>query len=227
MRDITPFNWHASSGWIVLSGSADALSEVRARALSRCDASGAIAYISFAGDMGDALMDDMAELGATSGYLVDLDEHDSNEIYERLSGAAMIVVEADVPSDGLARLLRQTAIHAMKDALNRGGLILLEAAAAATAGDYLVESSTKISAGLGLVQNTLVAAEPHDTVDNESLRSLRLQMPDTTFIGLAPGSALVLGPEGAIETWGERQVSISLGNLAGASVDIERDWAIE
>ncbi len=225
MREIPPFSWQATNGWIVLSGRVDSLSEIRARALSRCDASGAIAYISLAEDLGDALMDDMAELGATTGYLVDLEEADNNEVYERLSSAAMIVIEAERPYEDLLPLLRGTALHAMKEALNRGSLILLEAAAAATAGQYILDSAGEIAAGLGLLQNALIVANTLAIDDSSLLTSVRLQMADTTFVGLPPGSALALGPEGAIETWGERQVSISLGNLAGSSVEIERYWA--
>jgi len=62
-----PFTWIDSNGWLILSGPPDALSELRAQALSRYDGSGAIAYISMADDLGDALMDDMAELGAATG----------------------------------------------------------------------------------------------------------------------------------------------------------------
>ena len=79
----------------------DALGEIRARALSRYDGSSDIAYISLAADLGDALMDDMAELGAPSGYLVDMDDGDNNEIYERLSAAGMIVIEADRNAEAL------------------------------------------------------------------------------------------------------------------------------
>lgn len=227
MRQMMPFNWQSAIGWIVLSGNVDSLSEIRARSLGRCDAGGAIAYISLADDLGDGLMDDMAELGATSGYLVDLDEQDNNEVYERLSDAAMIVVEGCGAGGRLLRLLRHTALHAMEEALNRGGLVLLEGEAAAIAGDYVLNSAGEISAGLGLVQNALVAADTISIAENATLRSARLHLPDTTFVGLAPGSALVLGPENQIETWGEGQVAINLGDITRASAEDERDRAIE
>ena len=221
MRETAPFSWQAANGWLVLSGSADSLGEIRARALSRCDASGAIAYISFADDLGDALMDDMAELGAASGYLVALEAGDNNEIYERLNSAAMIVIEAGGAGGELCRLIRRTAIHAMKDAFHRGSLILLEGAAAACAGEFMLDAAGQTAAGLGFVQNALIAADTLSVSENAMLRAARLQMPDAAFIGLAPGAALALGPDRAIETWGERQVSISLGNLALATAQYE------
>ena len=214
MRAAPPFSWLATPGWIILSGSADALGEIRARALSRCDASGDIAYISLAPDRGDALMDDLAELGAASGYLVDLDEADSNEVYERLSNAAMIVIEAPASCPGLLPLLRITAAHAMKEALQRGALILLEGAAAAALGEFALEAGGALAAGLGYVQNTLICAQSAEADEQASLMELRRDMPEATFVTLPGGAALALGPGGAIETWGERQVSISLGSLA-------------
>ena len=227
MTEVAPFSWQETAGWLVLSGRSDALGEIRARALSRCDASGAIAYISLAPDSGDALMDDLAELGAASGYLVDLEDSDNNEVYERLSSAAMIVVEAPDPGEHLLRLLRRTAVHALKEAMNGGALVLLEGPAAATAGEYAIDCAGHVGAGLGLVQGAVIAAEAVGYADNGRLPSARFHMPETTFIGLAPGAALALGPAGAIETWGQGRVSISLGNLAQTAATPDRNWAIE
>ncbi len=227
MTEVAPFSWLESAGWLVLSGRSDALSEIRAQALSRCDASGAIAYVSLAPDCGDALMDDLAELGAASGYLVDLEDSDNNEVYERLSSAAMIVVEAPDPGEHLLRLLRRTAVHALKDAMNRGALVLLEGQAAATAGEYAIDCAGQVGAGLGLVRGAAIAAEADGFAEDGRQPIARFHMPETTFIRLAPGAALALGPGGAIETWGHGRVSISLGNLAQTAVTPDRDWAIE
>ena len=208
MSDLAPLKWLPSNGWIVLSGRADPLSEIRAQALNRHNPSGAIAYISLADDLGDALMDDMAELGAASGYLVDLEEQDNNEIYERLSAAAMIVIDAAEQGDRLVRLLRRTAIHALKEALNSGALLFLEGAAAALAGEFILTADDRIESGLNLLQNALVATDS----SGDALLAARDELPDAIFLGLATGSALVLGPAGQIETWGEAQVSISLAD---------------
>lgn len=218
MADLAPLKWLPSNGWIVLSGRADPLSEIRAQALSRHNAGGAIAYISLADDLADELMDDMAELGAASGYLVDLEEQDNNEIYERLSGAAMIVVDAAEQSGRLLQLLRRTAIHALKEALNRGALLFFEGAAAALTGEFVLAADDRIGSGLNLLQNALVATD----VSSDSLRAARHELPDAVFLGLATGAALVLGPEGQIETWGEAQVAISLADPTRANPALGR-----
>ena len=77
------------------------------------------------------------------------------------------------------------------------------------------------------MRNALITSDTLAIGEDELLRSVRLQLPDKIFLGLGPGSALVLGPDGRIETWGEAQVSISLSDLATDAVDVERDWALE
>ena len=212
MESAIPIRWHASNGWIVLSGSADRLSDIRASALSRYHADGAIAYISFLDDLGDALMDDMAELGAPTGYLVDLDETDNNAIYERITGAGMIVIEANQADERLIRQMSGTALHAMKEVLSRGAVILFEGAAAALAGEHVRTTDGNISKGLSLVENVMFAPDVSSIAEDEAARSAHDELPDAIIIGLAPGSALVLGPEQQIETWGKQQVTLFLGN---------------
>ena len=214
MFDAVPFSWLESRGWLVLSGSADPLSEIRARALSRYNTVDAIAYIILADDMGDALMDDMAELGAPTGYLVDLEDEDNNEIYERLSNAGMIVVESDGNAERLMRLMTQTVTHAMKTALDYGALILFEGAAASIVGEHTLASNGALAAGLKFVRNVLVAPDISSILEHDAVSTARRMLPDVVCIGLPPGAALVLGPDQQIETWGERDVTISLGDPA-------------
>ena len=205
-----PFTWLDSNGWLILSGLPDALSEIRAQALSRYDGSGAIAYISMADDLGDALMDDMAELGAATGYLVDLDAGDNNEIYERLTGAGMIVIEAARNTETLEGLMTQTVLSALKAALERGALILLEGAAASLAGEHRLSAKRGLTSGMSFVGNALITM----SATGESMPSIHHELPEVSLIGLAPASALALGPGQRIETWGDAEVTISLPDPA-------------
>ncbi len=197
-----PFSWLDCNGWIVLSGYPDALSEIRARALNRYDGAGAIAYISLASDRGDALMDDMAELGAPAGYLVDLEASDNNEVYERLAAAGMIVIEAAPYADALGSLTTQTVSSALKVALERGALILFEGGAAAIAGEA--------GGGLNFVRNALITAPVDAFAEPELPRRNGREPKLGVVMALARGSALALGPAGRIETWGDGEVTISL-----------------
>ena len=212
MLDGLPIRWLESYGWLVLSGGADPQSEIRALALSRCDAAGAVAYVSLAEDNGDALMDDFAELGAPSGYLVDLEDQDNNEIHERLSGAGMIVVEAGADIHRLKRLMTQTVTHAMKGALQDGALVLFEGLAATLAGSYYLDSSGMVASALKIVEDVYIAVEVDSFLETEAAKLIFEREPDAVGIAVDRGSALVLGPEGHIETWGDKQITISLGD---------------
>ena len=214
MSTATPFSWLDTNGWLVLSGKPDALGEIRARALSRYDGSSAIAYISLAADLGDALMDDMAELGAPAGYLVDLAENDNNDIYERLSAAGMIVIEADRHAEALGRLISQTVISALKSALDRGALILFEGAAVSIAGERRLNAQGEWTAGLNFIQNALIWPSADCDEEDALLRAEHGAPLDMPVMALARGAALALGPDRQIETWGEGEVTISLRDPA-------------
>ncbi len=227
MPEGLPLSWVESSGWIVLSGSVDPRSENRALALSRQFVDGPIAYISFSDDMGDALMDDMLELGAPAGYLVDWDERDNNEIYERLSPAGMVVISADSASAGLGQIVSHTVAHALKEALRRGAVILFEGAAAAAAGEYRLAEDGGIASGLKLVGNALILPSVCSIAESASASAARGKLPEAIFIALEAGGALTLGPERHIETWGDGRVTIGLGDPLNAPLLDERHIAAE
>ena len=210
MGDGLPLRWLDGAGWIVLSGAPDSVGEIRSLALSRCDASGAIAYISLADDMGDALMDDMAELGAGAGYLVDLEDEDNNAIHERLAGAAMIVIESGDDLERLRRLMTGTVTHAIREALAEGALTLFEGAAASLAGAWIVAGGGKARRGVKLVENAIIVADANRFDDSIIVERLLSSGDAALGISIERGAALVLGPGGRIETWGEAQITFRL-----------------
>ena len=215
MRGGLPIHWLESNGWLVLSGSADFHSDIRALSLSRCDAAGAVAYISLACDAGDSLMDDMVELGAPAGYLVDLEDEDNNAIHERLSAAGMIVVESGDDIVRLKKLITQTVLHTVKGALKDGGLVLFEGLAATLAGAFYLDGRGELVPGLKLVDNAFIATDA-DRAQWEDVRdSVYFKNQEAVGIAIESGAALVLGPDGLIETWGEKQVTFSLGDPSG------------
>lgn len=214
MSTAAPFTWLDSNGWLVLSGMPDALGEIRAQALSRCAGASDIAYISLAADLGDALIDDMAELGAPSGYLVELDHSDNNEVYERLSAAGMIVIQADRNAEELEALISQTVVSALKAALERGALILFEGAAVSIAAQRRLNAKGEWTAGLNFIQNALISPSAACDADGAWRRPEYDALPDVPVMTFAPGAALALGPARQIETWGDGEVTISLRDPA-------------
>ena len=212
-----PIRWPETNGWLVLSAEADALSDIRSLALARCNAGGAIAYISFAADRGDALIEDLAELGAPAGYLVDLEDSDNNAIHERLSSAGMVVIEGGSDIDRMKRLMTHTVIHALKEALEYGALALMEGLASTLTGSILVDGKGEIGAGLKIVDNAAILTEVGSIAESEAAQRILLTQPEMVCIAIERGAALALGPQGQMETWGESAVTFSLGALTNAA----------
>ncbi|MFN8448489.1 MAG: hypothetical protein U0521_07830 [Anaerolineae bacterium] len=108
----TVLQWLDGRGWLVLSGGGS--DEICAQALGRVAADG-VACVSPSGDP-DALLDDIADLGAPSGYLVDVFGEDDQTLRDKLAQAGMIVVVAgasgvDVRGRCAARRWRASRRH--------------------------------------------------------------------------------------------------------------------
>lgn len=211
MTGQAPFGWRDGEGWLILSGGAHPLSEIRALALSRCNPFADVACIAQTDSIGDALLDDLAELGAPSGYHIDLAEQDNNELYERITSAGMIVIAAQC-ADSLRRALRQTAVHALKQALSGGVLILCEGAAAGLFGEQRWSAPDGLTRGLNFVQGAVILPAGAESSDQVA-QVVRSERPEVAAIRLARGSALALGPGGQLETWGDHDITIRLGAL--------------
>lgn len=217
MREGFPIRWLDAAGWLVLSGSADPLSEIRARALSRFHGDGAIAYLSLADDLGDALMDDMAELGAPAGYFVDVQDSDNNVIYEQIVRAGMVVIEPGRGTQSLQGILLPTVAQALKEAHRRGALLLFEGAAATLAGEYAVGANGRIRSGMQFVREAYIGADVRSPLASQAAQKVHQAQPAAVFIAIDRAAALVLGPQGHIETWGEGGLTVSLGTAAHVS----------
>ena len=63
------FNWRDGRGWLIFAGGWD--DDIRALALARDAADGGVACVALSGDS-DELLDDISDLGAPSGFIVDL-----------------------------------------------------------------------------------------------------------------------------------------------------------
>ena len=211
MTGLAPFSWRSGEGWLVLSGGAHPMSEIRAMALSRCNSGADIACITQADEVGDAVMDDLAELGAPTGYHIDLAEPDNNLIYEQITSAGLIVIAAHC-ADSLRSALRQTAVHALKHAFSSGTLLLCEGAAASLFGEQRWSAADGVMRGLNFVSGAVIVPAGADSGDHVA-RLVQNALPELAVIGLASGSALALGPGGQLETWGSHDVTVRLGAL--------------
>lgn len=203
--------WIAGHGWLIFSGGNSAGSPIRAQTLTRANADGHIVYVSFADDGGDELMDDMEDLGAPSGYAVDIAYEDADSVREQLRDAAVIVFEIGTSLDALYRALVGDMAHVIQSAYENGAVVMFEGLAANVCGRWVVLDNGAIANGLNWVVNAFIEAESTSAGESRAVQAVLAAQADAVAINIGVGSALALGPQNAIELWGERQVTISLG----------------
>lgn len=204
--------WKTGLGWLVFSGGHTASSPIRAEALGRAKAAGHVAYISFAADEGDALMDDMEDLGAPSGFLIDLLDPDGAQVTEDLSRASVIVIESGIDLDPMLNGFPQSAIDGLEQALNNGCIILVEGVGINLFGRWIMTDGGDLVDGLDWVENGFL--EPGNPGEQASyaIQSILGQLPQAIAIAVNPGSALALGYGSNVQVWGQKEVTITLGS---------------
>lgn len=210
------FRWLDGRGWLVLSGAGSPssevdLSEIRAKALGRAAADGAAAVVYLGEASGaDALLDDIEDLGAPSGYLVDIVTEDDETIRNRLSEAGVIVVSGASSSAAARAVLLGAAEDGIRAAYENGAIILVEGAASGAFGAYMLDRDGTVSAGLGWLMDALILPSLA-SIGQAALPVLNVH-PEAVGVGIGNGAALALGGDGEVEIWGARRVSVALGS---------------
>lgn len=207
-------HWRDGRGWLVLSGGDT--SEVRAQAIGRAAADGGVAYLSLGnhGGWGEAALADMDDLGAPPGYLVDALTEDDQTLIARLTEAAIIVIE-NAPDAGEARsALLGAADEGMQAAFANGALILAEGSAAMALGAWVI-AGDRILPGLEWLAGALVVPGVTAVAQSRPAQAVLNALPGAIAVGLDVESALALGPDGEVEPWGQRQVTVALGREFG------------
>ncbi|MBC8170815.1 MAG: hypothetical protein H7X77_04065 [Anaerolineae bacterium] len=211
MAIIDILHWTASAGWIVLSGGADAGGEIRSMALRRIKAHGGVAYLGFNEASADATLEDMEDLGAPTGYLVNIVTEDDESIQDQLVSASMIVIDDSVTADEWRGSLPGAAVEGMREALEHSAVILAEGTGAMALGGYILSDEGQFTEGLSWLQKAFILPGVASPTDSEMARRLLEADPKAIVVSIGIGSALALGADGQIEVWGERQVAIALG----------------
>lgn len=211
-EEATPILKYLSGrGWLVFSGGNTAGSPLRAKAIARAGAYGATVYISLAEDDGDALLDDMEDLGARTGFFVDPRYDSPEEIAEQMEMASLVVVEVGSSLDALHSALRGAAVEGLKTAYQRGAVLLFEGLASNLFGRWIVSDEGALLDGFDWVQNAFIEPQSLGAEDSRAVRAVLSEMADAVAINIDAGSALALGANGQVELWGEGNVTISLG----------------
>jgi hypothetical protein len=204
-------HWIEGSGWLVFSGGASEGSDVRSEALARAPSDGVAVYLSLADDRGDALMDDMEDLGAPTGYLVDLHHDDPAFVIRQLEEASIVVLEVGTSLDQLLTALRDPLVAALKAAFERGVVLLIEGLAINAFGRWMMSDSGEVLDGLNWVHDVFLEPSVVSASESRAVKDVLLAYPQAIAVEIGAGSALAVGADGRLEVWGERQVTISLG----------------
>lgn len=204
------FRWRDGRGWLVFAGGADSTGTIRGRTLGKAAADGAVACVALSRDPAapDHLLDDMEDLGAPSGYLVDVESEDDATLRDRLGEAGVIVITSDAyDAEGVRSILTGAALDGIATAYANGAIVLLEGPAAAAFGAYVLRDD-QIGAGFGWLADVLVLP----LLSPDEISGLLTTQPNAFALQLGVGSALALGPDGEIELWGRRQnIIVTLG----------------
>jgi hypothetical protein len=211
------FQWLEGRGWLVLSGGADPGGELRGQALARSAADGGVACMALSGDptAADQLLDDVTDLGAPSGYIVDVATEDDETVRSKLAEAGVIILATDGTAEDVRSALLGAAISGIQTAYENGAVVLVEGACAMAFGGFIVREAAGLGAGLGWLQEALVLPEVESAA--VAAKPLLAEQPSSVAVGIGVGSALALGPDGQVETWGRRQVTVALGTQYGGS----------
>ncbi len=214
MPQVNIFRWRPGSGWLVLSGGGSWDSEdvvsIEASMLGHTLSQGPLAYIWAASDAdtADRHMDALRELGARTGYLVDILSEPEDVLYDQLNEAGVIIVGDGPRQDELAGALSGPVQRAIEEAYSRGATVYAVGRAAEHFGAYIVENEG-VFKGANWLSNALVV--PGYTTDQaEWTARVIAQLPGAYGLGLGVGAALAFGPHGEVESWGSRAVTVAL-----------------
>lgn len=201
--------WIDGRGWLILSASID--DEIRALALARASADGGVAYVSMGGAAAEKALVDMEDLGASSGYLVDVLAEDDITIRQKLSEAGVIVIAAGDSVTDVRDGLMGAAISGILDAFLNGALVLAEGVSASVFGAWVMLDEMNITSGLDWLESALIMPGVTSVRDADDVQTFLNSQSSAIAVGIGPASALALGPDGEVETWGNKQVTVALG----------------
>jgi hypothetical protein len=202
--------WPDGLGWLILSGGeSDTSSPLRAQALARAASGGAL-YISLADDEGEALQEDLEDLGAPAGYILDLSE-EPEELLKQMNEVAIIVVEGGESLDAAYDALAGVPLEGLRKAYEQGTVIVLEGMAVNLLGKWAMTDEGEILDGIDWVTNAFLEPGVSTVEDSPAIQAILNEHDEAVGVAIGLGSALALGGSGALEAWGEEQVVVALG----------------
>jgi hypothetical protein len=204
--------WIAGAGWLIFSGGEADGSPLRAQALTRVAADGQVIYISLAADEGEALQEDLEDLGASAGYILDVRHESAADSLEQLTSACLVVIESGENVNALYAALQGAPLQGIQAAYERGAVILIEGLAANLFGKWVLSDEGEVLEGLDWIKSAFLEPGVTAAGGSRAVQAILRDHPQAIAVEIGDGSALVFGGAGEIEIWGAQQVTISLGS---------------
>jgi len=214
MPQTSVFRWLNGRGWLVLSGRLDALANdiggIRSLLLARSSADGGVVCVTLSGDSNRAedLLEDLLDVGASSGYVVDVVSEDDTTITKQLADAGIIVIDSAPDAETARSLLVGAPMEGIQTAYTNGAMILIEGYSISAFGTWILKNDGTVAYGSEWLEGAAVLVTSRVTEDG---RSIFAKEPDAIVVGINEGSALALGPDGEVEIWGIGEVAVGFG----------------
>ncbi|HYO88238.1 MAG TPA: hypothetical protein VER79_06285 [Candidatus Limnocylindrales bacterium] len=210
MPSFSVFRWREGRGWLILAGGSQ--EGTRAQVLSRASADGAVVVLALPGGEAEWVLEDLEDMGAPAGYLVDTVMESDDELRFRIGEAGVVVLSAVGDPVAVRSAVAGAALDGIAQAFANGGIVLAEGAAAQAFGAWLL-SEGAVPDGFGWLDNLVIDIGP-PPVGGEAVAVLEMY-PEGVALALADDAAVAFGPDGQVELWGSRRVAVTLGAAYG------------
>ena len=227
MPQTTVFRWLDGRGWLVFSGRIHDddgdVGDIRSLVLARASADGGVACVSLSGDPNRAenLLHDLEDVGAPSGYLIDVFSEDDETIQKQLSQAGVVVIDSATDAESARSALIGAPIDGIQEAYANGAMVLVEGYSMAAFGAWLVKNNGSLANGSEWLEGaSLFTSASNIAAQAQSIFELE---PGAVAVGINHGSALALGPDGEVQIWGRGQVGVAMGTNYDASNAVADD----
>jgi cyanophycinase len=223
-----PLHWRTGAGWLLVAGGGawqkGETDAIDAAALGWASPDQPIAILPTGGGStaeGEALLEYYADLGGPNGYIVPIFDAASarqEENCQLLREAGLIYISDGPDVLRLVRTLRESpALYALAYAFDIGAVVVGTGIGAAAMGAWVASDASVDTTGVGAepglewLPGTIV--EPHfrGTKTAVELRRLLQAQPNCLGLGIPKGTALALGPEGQVETVGDGEITVVIG----------------
>lgn len=204
MPEASIFRWLDGNGWLMFSGGPD--DDVRAVAIHRAAADGAVAVLHLGGE-GEALLFDLQDLGAPAGYVVDPVADNDPTLLDKLSNASVVIVTGAETTKEARTALLGAPLEGIQAAYDQGAVILVEGAAVGLFGGWSLEDTLR--EGLDWVEG--VALMTQGVPETLAMRLLA-ETPAAIVVNIRPGSGIAFAADGAVDLLGLREVVVRLGS---------------